>query len=931
MSYIDQAYEELRELLIGEDRFVVPNPEVYKYFSDLVDNARLFPIYRACLLFINRRSLKPAEQEEFEQRIQYIREHLVDGVYDLATDTPQHRTFTTFLQSLLLNDLSVDELLERMMSALHMLRNNESVHLPDSNIIIIAYLFLGASQALALSGKSDEEKRQIGIDGMDFLIEILRKRQSYATDSQVLFLIQVLMKSMFISPVLTPALKYHYVKQTISASMLDTYCHSKAVSSYAKLILTDILDERPELLVGPDRPYQSLDEVKANRENLLEFMECACMLHDIGKMNIAPVTSNAYRRLTDQEFGLIRRHPAFGIGYLKVDKAFDVFHPFVYEHHRWWNGEAGYPRMGADETPSKLKILVDILSICDSLEAATSRIGRNYRSAKTFLQLLDEFIVDSGIRYSADIVNFIIGSQKTFYQLRLMVDKNWQKEYLAIFQEVVSGADSDYRTLCQDTLPDLYAHSIARQDAPVDADQDRLLGTPEWYKSMSQEEQSMFTATLFEYMRLMSQHEKSVTFFYNVATDQVGFLHPTPDGKVETIFINHFSEKRINLVLSEEGYHKAIGIIHRIIDEPDFPKQGEEKLEYSDKSRCLIATYTSILSQGGQVLSIAGRLQDITLSTDRLLQTINHQNKFIEIFDSLRSVLVTAIYSDIRFDHFEMIKSFPMFDAAIRDIANTRELQRYVCEHIVDEEYREAFYEFLDHTTLHDRLYGKPYLTMEYHSKLSGWLLARLIPVRYDAEGRLSHFLFVCESTEAEHQQKALLQYAATYDSLTGLLNRSAGESAIGKEIAKGGPQIFVILDCDHFKQINDQLSHLVGDKVLSGQGGILREFFADDVCMRLGGDEFVAFIQGDRADRLINSFKGLQRHFETLKENLSLLRLPELENIPPTMCMGVVYSHGTTEQQNFESLYKLADDALKQSKKHRFGTITITELSERH
>lgn len=931
MSYIDQAYEELRELLIGEDRFVVPNPEVYKYFSDLVDNARLFPIYRACLLFINRRSLKPAEQEEFEQRIQYIREHLVDGVYDLATDTPQHRTFTTFLQSLLLNDLSVDELLERMMSALHMLRNNESAHLPDSNIIIIAYLFLGASQALALSGKSDEEKRQIGIDGMDFLIEILRKRQSYATDSQVLFLIQVLMKSMFISPVLTPALKYHYIKQTISASMLDTYCHSKAVSSYAKLILTDILDERPELLVGPDRPYQSLDEVKANRENLLEFMECACMLHDIGKMNIAPVTSNAYRRLTDQEFGLIRRHPAFGIGYLKVDKAFDVFHPFVYEHHRWWNGEAGYPRMGADETPSKLKILVDILSICDSLEAATSRIGRNYRSAKTFLQLLDEFIVDSGIRYSADIVNFIIGSQKTFYQLRLMVDKNWQKEYLAIFQEVVSGADSGYRTLSQDTLPDLYAHSIARQDAPVAADQDRLLGAPEWYKSMSQEEQSMFAATLFEYMRLMSQHEKSVTFFYNVATDQVGFLHPTPDGKVETIFINHFSEKRINLVLSEEGYHKAIGIIHRIIDEPDFPKQGEEKLEYSDKSRCLIATYTSILSQGGQVLSIAGRLQDITLSTDRLLQTINHQNKFIEIFDSLRSVLVTAIYSDIRFDHFEMIKSFPMFDAAIRDIANTRELQRYVCEHIVDEEYREAFYEFLDHTTLHDRLYGKPYLTMEYHSKLSGWLLARLIPVRYDAEGRLSHFLFVCESTEAEHQQKALLQYAATYDSLTGLLNRSAGESAIGKEIAKGGPQIFVILDCDHFKQINDQLSHLVGDKVLSGQGGILREFFADDVCMRLGGDEFVAFIQGDRADRLINSFKGLQRHFETLKENLSLLRLPELENIPPTMCMGVVYSHGTTEQQNFESLYKLADDALKQSKKHRFGTITITELSERH
>lgn len=930
MNYIDEAYEELRELLVGEDRFVVPNKGVYDYFADLVDNARLFPIYRACYLLINHRTLKSAEQQEYQQRLDYIREHLVDGVYDLATDTPQHKAFATFLQSLLFDDLSANDLLERMMGALHMLRTNDSANIPDSNIIIVAYLFLGASQALAHCDRTDEEKRMIGIEGMEFLIEILRKRQSYATDNQVLFLIQVLMKSMFVSPVLTPALKYHYIKQTISASMLDTYCHSKAVSSYAKLILADIIDEHPELLVGPDRPYQTLEEVKVNRENLLEFMECACMLHDIGKINIMPITSNAYRRLTDQEFGFIRRHPAFGISYLHADKAFEVFHPFVYEHHRWWNGEAGYPKMGANETPSKLKILVDILSICDSLEAATSRIGRNYRSAKTFLTLLDEFIVDSGIRYSADVVNFIIGSQKTFYQLRLMVDKNWQKEYLSIFQEVVSRSDSDYRTISADTLPDLYAHSANEQSILAAENLRHSFDLPEWFKSMSQNEQSMFSATLFEYTRLMSQHDKSVSFFYNVDTDQVGFLHPTPDGKVETIFINHFSEKRINLVLSEEGYHKAIGIIHRIIDEPDFPKQGEEKLEYSDKSRCLIATYTSILSQGGLVLSIAGRLQDITLSTDRLLQTINHQNKFLEIFDSVRSVLVTAIFSDIELDHFEMIKSFPMLDAAVKDLANTRELQRYVCDHIVDEEYREEFYKFLDHTTLHDRLYGKPYLTMEYHSKLSGWLLARLIPVRYDANGKLSHFLFVCESTEAEHQQKALLQYAATYDSMTSLLNRSSGESLISNEISQGGAQIFVILDCDHFKQINDQLSHLVGDKVLSGQGKILKEFFSDDICMRLGGDEFVAFINGDKADRLINSFNGLQRHFETLKENLSLLRLPELENIPPTMCMGVVYTHGNTDPQNFESLYKLADDALKQSKKRRFGTITITELSDK-
>lgn len=931
MKFIDDAYEELRQLLTGDDRFVVPDQDVFDYFSDLVDNARLFPIYRACYLLINKPSQKPDELEEYQQRLDYIREHLnAEGVYDLAADNPEQKALASFLQSLLLNDLSVNELLERMMRELHNLRTMNDVHLPDSNIVVIAYLFLGASQTLAHSDRSDEEKRQIGIDGMEFLIEILRKRQSYATDSQVLFLIQVLMKTMFNSPVLSPALKYHYIRQTISATMLDTYCHSKAVSSYVKLILSHIIDEKPELLVGSDRPYQSVDEVKANRENLLDFMDCACMLHDIGKMNITPITSNAYRRLTDQEFSFIRRHPAYGISYLNEDEAFDVFHPFVYEHHRWWNGEGGYPKVEEGATPSRLKILVDLLSICDSLEAATSRIGRNYRSAKNFLQILDEFIVDSGIRYCPDIVNFILGNQKTFYQLRLKVDKNWQQEYLTIFQEVVSRSGSDYRAITQHMLPDLYAHSEAGQVvAPVE--NLRSFEVPEWYKSMEQEEQTMFTATLFEYSRLMSQHDRAVIFFYNVETDRVGFLHPTPDGKSETIFINHFSEQRINLVLSEEGYRKAIGIIHRVINEPDFPKQGETKLEYSDKRRYLIATYTSIISQRGEVLSIAGSLQDFSLSTDRLLQTINNQNHFIEIFDSIRNVYVTAIYFDITFNHFEIIKGFPALDEAAKDMQTAVELKRFVCDNIVDEEYREAFLEFLDHTTLRERLRGKPYLTLEYHSKLSGWLLARQIPVKFDADGNITHTLLVCESIEVEHKQKALLQYAASYDAMTGLMNRSNGESVISQEIAKGGAQIFAILDCDHFKQINDQLSHLVGDKVLSGQGKIIKEFFTNSFSMRLGGDEFVAYINGEEASCLINSFNGLQKHFEKLKKQLSDLRLAELENIPPTMCMGIVYTQDASEKHDFESLYRMADEALKQSKKTRFGTITIRSSTERY
>ena len=56
---------------------------------------------------------------------------------------------------------------------------------------------------------------------------------------------------------------------------------------------------------------------------------------------------------------------------------------------------------------------------------------------------------------------------------------------------------------------------------------------------------------------------------------------------------------------------KAINIINRVINEPDFPKEGQQKLEFKDKSRCLLASYTSVLDNKGRVLSIVGRLEDI--------------------------------------------------------------------------------------------------------------------------------------------------------------------------------------------------------------------------------------------------------------------------------------------------------------------------------
>ena len=97
-------------------------------------------------------------------------------------------------------------------------------------------------------------------------------------------------------------------------------------------------------------------------------------------------------------------------------------------------------------------------------------------------------------------------------------------------------------------------------------------------------------------------------------------------------------------------------------------------------------------------------------------------------------------------------------------------------------------------------------------------------------------------------QQLAHAQDTALHDGLTGLLNRRAMDERLSHELllAKrhGSALSLMIIDIDHFKDINDQLGHLVGDEVLCRLAesfrGCVRE---SDLLIRLGGDEFAILL----------------------------------------------------------------------------------------
>ena len=100
----------------------------------------------------------------------------------------------------------------------------------------------------------------------------------------------------------------------------------------------------------------------------------------------------------------------------------------------------------------------------------------------------------------------------------------------------------------------------------------------------------------------------------------------------------------------------------------------------------------------------------------------------------------------------------------------------------------------------------------------------------------------------------ARLEDEARVDPLTGLLNRRGLEERLGAEVSRAArdrsPLGAVTFDLDHFKRVNDEHGHEIGDRVLAWFGALLTEQARGvDIAARVGGEEFVVLLPGADAD----------------------------------------------------------------------------------
>ncbi|WP_228143613.1 GGDEF domain-containing protein [Marinobacter gudaonensis] len=159
-----------------------------------------------------------------------------------------------------------------------------------------------------------------------------------------------------------------------------------------------------------------------------------------------------------------------------------------------------------------------------------------------------------------------------------------------------------------------------------------------------------------------------------------------------------------------------------------------------------------------------------------------------------------------------------------------------------------------------------------------------------------------------------ILVALAEQDGLTQLLNRRAfyreGELAFNKARKAGNLITVLMIDLDHFKQINDRWGHAVGDESLRTVADLLTaELRDDDVIGRVGGEEFAAVLRNNSREAVeAVAARLLQRIAETGRE---------INNVPVHLSASIGGATLGPEHGRFQDVLASADRALYRAKQN--------------
>ena len=471
---LKKSYEYLKRA-VAEDRLLSPNPVesslmalenltvtnwlVYKMQTVKEHRAYVNEFKRLLNLPHTCQLMTEDDYKRQKEMVEHDEERLVRNVYLADTTVLDKQVADSLMQQIVaqnlanphLSELSYSRTLvmqmlmgqitakEAMVKAIKRYRNDikkkiNTVHYDYRELQTALQPFMNYFYLNDLSDVSYHRKRSAVKRMYRDIITIYHHRKDQQAENSYVKYLNILATNPRAIKYLTEEERIRNLNELNVATQVTTYAHSVHVAMIAKKLMEGILNYQPDLLKGALGTKRH-GKIFLDPKECLDFIYQAALYHDIGKNGIISVVNNDYRPLTDEEFSIIKTHPALGAELLKIAPSlYEKFHDTTLGHHKWYNGKGGYPE-DFDNTKSPKRILIDIITLSDCMQAATERVGRNYKDGKTFDMVMEEFRRDAGTKYNPDLVNFIDAHDDVARDLAALVGDAWVDIYFSIYSK----------------------------------------------------------------------------------------------------------------------------------------------------------------------------------------------------------------------------------------------------------------------------------------------------------------------------------------------------------------------------------------------------------------------------------------------------------------------------------------------------------------
>ncbi|WP_026492326.1 HD-GYP domain-containing protein [Butyrivibrio sp. XPD2002] len=357
--------------------------------------------------------------------------------------SPDYRTCVTY--KWLRGEMSSEEVLEAFIKCI-----NEIIPAPDfskndpENFELVMRHFRYACTAIMILEKMELEESALD----EWTEKFMPKSMSILADIPYRFFtgqMQPLCEQWYhaAEPVIKGELnKVQFIMQMIVRRQPFTYIHSQMVAKIATLIGQQIIEKKPDELIGI-RGIETLEDIQKNKAYLLSFITISGLVHDIGKCYIPDTINRQNRSLNTKEYATIRKHSEVGYREAKGNSALVPYADVILGHHKHYDGLHGYP-LNYDNTESPIRSIIDLISIADSIEAGTDTLTRSYTQGKDFKRLLKELQSEAGTRYNPNIVKVIEKSPELIEELENLTGQGRYDMYYKAMQEILGNAAEEF-------------------------------------------------------------------------------------------------------------------------------------------------------------------------------------------------------------------------------------------------------------------------------------------------------------------------------------------------------------------------------------------------------------------------------------------------------------------------------------------------------